>query len=157
MADRQTSRAVKADRIIIAVLPIGISIAAYFIVRYICKKIGFEISSVDGIEDYKIMLSIWGTLLGFLITAVSILLTIGEGKFLNMLKSTGHYQTILFSYVICCVHLLLVVVLAIVCVFIKIWNMNLFAVLCAAVIDTVFRVGFCLLFLFVIVLKANAR
>lgn len=155
MADRQTSRAVKADRIIIAVLPIGISIAAYFIVRYICKKIGFEISSVDGIEDYKIMLSIWGTLLGFLITAVSILLTIGEGKFLNMLKSTGHYQTILFSYVICCVHLLLVVVLAIVCVFIKIWNMNLFAVLCAAVIDTVFRVGFCLLFLFVIVLKAN--
>lgn len=59
MADRQTSRAVKADRIIIAVLPIGISIAAYFIVRYICKKIGFEISSVDGIEDYKIMLSIW--------------------------------------------------------------------------------------------------
>lgn len=101
------------------------------------------------------MLSIWGTLLGFLITAVSILLTIGEGKFLNMLKSTGHYQTILFSYVICCVHLLLVVVLAIVCVFIKIWNMNLFAVLCAAVIDTVFRVGFCLLFLFVIVLKAN--
>ncbi len=157
MADRQTSRAVKADRIIIAVLPIGISIAAYFIVRYICKKIGFEISSVDGIEDYKIMLSIWGTLLGFLITAVSILLTIGEGKFLNMLKSTGHYQTILFSYVICCVHLLLVVVLAIVCVFIKIWNMNLFAVLCAAVIDTVFRVGFCLLFLFVIVLKANDR
>lgn len=157
MADRQTSRAVKADRIIIAVLPIGISIAAYFIVRYICKKIGFEISSVDGIEDYKIMLSIWGTLLGFLITAVSILLTIGEGKFLNMLKSTGHYQTILFSYVICCVHLLLVVVLAIVCVFIKKWNMNLFAVLCAAVIDTVFRVGFCLLFLFVIVLKANDR
>lgn len=157
MADRQTSRAVKADRIIIAVLPIGISIAAYFIVRYICKKMGFEITSVDGIEDYKIMLSIWGTLLGFLITAVSILLTIGEGKFLNMLKSTGHYQTILFSYVICCVHLLLVVVLAIVCVFIKIWNMNLFAVLCAAVIDTVFRVGFCLLFLFVIVLKANAR
>ena len=157
MADRQTSRAVKADRIIIAVLPIGISIAAYFIVRYICKKIGFEISSVDGIEDYQIMLSIWGTLLGFLITAVSILLTIGEGKFLNMLKSTGHYQTILFSYVICCVHLLLVVVLAIVCVFIKIWNMNLFAVLCAAVIDTVFRVGFCLLFLFVIVLKANDR
>ena len=157
MADRQTSRAVKADRIIIAVLPIGISIAAYFIVRYICKKMGFEITSVDGIEDYKIMLSIWGTLLGFLITAVSILLTIGEGKFLNMLKSTGHYQTILFSYVICCVHLLLVVVLAIVCVFIKIWNMNLFAVLCAAVIDTVFRVGFCLLFLFVIVLKANDR
>ena len=157
MADRQTSRAVKADRIIIAVLPIGISIAAYFIVRYICKKIGFEISSVDGIEDYKIMLSIWGTLLGFLITAVSILLTIGDGKFLNMLKSTGHYQTILFSYVICCVHLLLVVVLAIVCVFIKIWNMNLFAVLCAAVIATVFRVGFCLLFLFVIVLKANDR
>lgn len=157
MADRQTSRAVKADRIIISVLPIGISIAAYFIVRYICKKIGFEISSVDGIEDYKIMLSIWGTLLGFLITAVSILLTIGEGKFLNMLKSTGHYQTILFSYVICCVHLLLVVVLAIVCVFIKKWNMNLFAVLCAAVIDTVFRVGFCLLFLFVIVLKANDR
>lgn len=38
MADRQTSRAVKADRIIIAVLPIGISIAAYFIVRYICKR-----------------------------------------------------------------------------------------------------------------------
>ncbi|MDD5829937.1 hypothetical protein ACQRCQ_02810 [Lachnospiraceae bacterium SGI.085] len=157
MADRETSGAVKADRILIAVLPIGISVIAYFVIQYICKKYGFEITSDDGIEDYKIMLSIWGTLLGFLITAVSILLTIGEGRFLNMLKATGHYQTILYSYVICCVHLLLVLILAIVCVFIKIWTMALFAILCSAVIDTVLRVGICLFFLFVIVLRANDR
>lgn len=157
MADRETSGAVKADRILIAVLPIGISVIAYFVIQYICKKYGFEITSDDGIEDYKIMLSIWGTLLGFLITAVSILLTIGEGRFLNMLKATGHYQTILYSYVICCVHLLLVLILAIVCVFIKIWTMALFAILCSAVIDTVLRVGICLFFLFAIVLRANDR
>lgn len=155
MANRETSGAIRKDRILIAVAPIVISVIAYFIIHRICIKTGFNITNIDGIEDYKTMLSIWGTLLGFLITAVSILLTIGDGKFLDMLKTTGHYETILYSYVICCVHLLLAVILAIVCVFLKLWNMILFAVLCAAVIDTVIRVAICLLFLFVIVLKTN--
>lgn len=155
MSNRETSGAVKKDRILITVLPIAISVVAFIIIFYLCKKFKFEINSTDGLEDYKIMLSIWGTLLGFLITAVSILLTIGEGKFLDMLKDTGHYETILYSYVVCCVHLLAAVILAVVCVFVKLWNMVLFAVLCATVIDTVIRVAICLLFLFVIVLKAN--
>lgn len=155
MSNQKVSGAVRMDRIMIAALPIGISVVAYFVVKHFCTKCAFEVNSTDGLESYKIMLSIWGTLLGFLITAVSILLTIGEGKFLTMLKDTGHYQTILYSYVICCMHLLVAVVLAIVCVFLRIWNMSLFAILCASVIDTVIRVGICLIFLFAIVMKAN--
>lgn len=153
MSSQAVSKSIKKDRKIIALLPFFVSVVAFLVIKFCTKKNSFVIDRLDGLEDYKIMLSIWGTLLGFLITAVSILLTMGKDKFLDMLKDTGHYKTILFSYLMCCLHLLLAVILAIVCVFMKIWNMTLFAILCATVLDTVIRVAICLIFLFAIVMK----
>ena len=155
MEKLKVSRAVKLDRAMIFVFPLAVSVISYFVIDNLCTKFSFVIDSIEGLDNFKTMLSIWGTLLGFLITAISILMAFGEGKFINILKSTGHFKTILLSYIICCLHLLVAVILAVVCVFCKIWNMNLFAILCAVSIDTILMVAICLFFLFTLVLRVN--
>lgn len=149
------SRAIKRDRIRIATLPIIVSILAKYIIENLCEKYSFVISSKEGLSNVEMMLGIWGTLLGFLITAVSILLVLNDGVFINMLKKTGHYKTVLFTYIVCCVHLFVAIIVAIVWVFLKIWSMIIFAVLCALVIDTMILVAICLFFLFVLISRIN--
>lgn len=149
------TRAIRRDRIFIFLLPIILATISFFIFKCLFVKYNVEISAEDGLEDYKLMLNIWGTLLGFLITAVSLFLTIGDGQYMNTLKSSGHFSTVLSSYVICCIHLFLAVVIAVVVVFLKIWNLTVFVFLCAIVIDTLTIVAICLFFLFCIVINNN--
>lgn len=99
------TKAIRQDRIIIFLCPIIAAIISYFVFKGLFGKYNIIISSTDGLDDCKLMLDIWGTLLGFLITAVSLFLTIGDGKYMNTLKSSGHFTTVLYSYVICCIHL----------------------------------------------------
>lgn len=152
---QKTSKAIIKDRVIILFLPILISLLAFYVINNACVKHSFIISEVDGIDNIKTMLGIWGTLLGFLITAVSILLALDDGKFLSMLKNTGHYKTILLSYIICCLHLFVAVVISVICIFVKMWSMTIFAVMCAIAIDTMVLVAVCLFFLFVLVVRVN--
>lgn len=152
---QRASKAIIRDRVIIIVLPILVSVVAFKIIYYLCNEYKFIISIQDGLDDVKTMLGIWGTMLGFLITAVSILLALNDGKFLDMMKKTGHYKTVLLAYIVCCIHLFVATVLAIICIFIKMWSMKLFAVLCALVIDTMLLIAICLLFLFILVVRVN--
>lgn len=48
------------------------------------------------------ILSIWATILGFLITAMSILLTVKNTKYIKALKKAGHFQTLLKVYTESC-------------------------------------------------------
>lgn len=155
MTNPKPSNAVKRDRCAIMLTPIVLAVFFYFFINYLCKNFQFKIDKCDGIDDFKTILSIWGTLLGFLITAVSILLTLGNGKFLDMLKVTGHYKTILLSYVTCCVHLLLAIFFAVICIFLKIWSMQIFSIMCAVAFDTLIMVAVCLYFLFTLAVRAN--
>lgn len=155
MANPKVSGAIKIDRVSILLLPVLLAFASFFIITRLSTKCAFVIDTYDGIEDLKTILSIWGTLLGFLITAVSILLTLGNGKFLEMLKATGHYKTILLSYVACCLHLLVAITLAVICIFCKIWSMQVFSIMCAMAIDTLIMVAICLFFLFSLVVRIN--
>ena len=78
MENKQPPWAVKIDRIGIMIIPVIISIGVFFAISYFCKKSAFSIDANEGIEDFKVMLGVWGTLLGFLITAVSIFLTLKD-------------------------------------------------------------------------------
>lgn len=155
MEKKKTSGAVKRDRFLIFLFPVVVAIIAYLIIYRVCIKENFVVDVNEGIDDFKTMLGIWGTLLGFLITAISILLTLGNGKFLGMLKDTGHYKTILLSYISSCVHLLTAILISIVFVFMRMWSVRVFAVMCALVFDTMITVLFCLFFLFVLVVRGN--
>ena len=86
----------KIDKVIIIFLPILIGIVG----NIICNKCGKQLLIVDkekGIDLLKTILDIWGILLGFIFTATSILLTIGENQYVKLLKDTNHFPNILFS------------------------------------------------------------
>lgn len=76
-------------------------ITAFFASRCICNNItanDFTIDSSNMIEVSKVMISIWGTLLGFIITAESILVAFSNGTITGDFKKTGHYMTVIFQY-----------------------------------------------------------
>ena len=63
----------------------------------------------------KVMIGVWGTLLGFIITAESILIAFSNGSFTQEFKKTGHYMTVIFQYTQTSVKLL-VYILVFVCI-----------------------------------------
>lgn len=156
MANSKETRAIKKDKRIVFLLPIICGIITLFVVNYfLSKNSTFIISVEEGIDDFKTVLGIWGTLLGFMIAAVAIIITLGNDKFVDLLKDTGHYNTILFSYGLCCIHLFLAVILALVCIFFRIWKMKVFMILCAVSVDIMVIVAICLFFLLGIIGKMN--
>ena len=86
------------DRLAIGLIPIVV--AAISVNVLIPKN---EIGLKEGIDDCKMMLDIWGVMLGFVITALSILLTSHENRYVKTLIDTKHFSTVLFSYAICCI------------------------------------------------------
>ena len=156
MANSKETRAIKKDKRIVFLLPIICGIITLVVVNYfLSKNSTFIISVEEGIDDFKTVLGIWGTLLGFMIAAVAIIITLGNDKFVDLLKDTGHYNTILFSYGLCCIHLFLAVILALVCIFFRIWKMKVFMILCAVSVDIMVIVAICLFFLLGIIGKMN--
>ena len=156
MANSKETRAIKKDKRIVFLLPIICGIITLFVVNYfLSKNSTFIISVEEGIDDFKTVLGSWGTLLGFMIAAVAIIITLGNDKFVDLLKDTGHYNTILFSYGLCCIHLFLAVILALVCIFFRIWKMKVFMILCAVSVDIMVIVAICLFFLLGIIGKMN--
>lgn len=156
MANSKETRAIKKDKRIVFLLPIICGIITFFAVNYfLSKNSTFIISVEEGIDDFKTVLGIWGTLLGFMIAAVAIIITLGNDKFVDLLKDTGHYNTILFSYGLCCIHLFLAVILALVCIFFRIWKMKVFMILCAVSVDIMVIVAICIFFLLGIIGRMN--
>ena len=103
------------------------------------------------------VIDIWGILLGFVITAVSILLTIGENSFINALVATNHMQSIIFSYVMSSFYLFISIIIALVLLIIKTWNMNIFVVFISINVCIVVAMGLSIYFLFAIVLQMNRK
>nr|WP_307989834.1 hypothetical protein [uncultured Niameybacter sp.] len=149
------TKAVKYDRYGIFILPCLIGIITYYVTNFAIVKMGLEISPEDIADSYKLIVGIWATLLGFLVTAVSIFLTLGDTGFVSMLKKTGHYKTILLSYVTCCVHLLIAIIVCIFIIFLDISHAILFPLLCAITADAFVMITICLFFLFTLVIRIN--
>ena len=75
----------------IAVIPIVISIIFSLLIPV-------NVTAESFFASLQVIIGVWATLLGFIITTVSILLTFTGSKLTEEIKATGHYKTILFSY-----------------------------------------------------------
>ena len=92
-----------------------------FIALIICcvmKKTKFVIDTSNMIEVSKVMVGVWGTLLGFIITAESILVAFEKGTVTGEFKQTGHYMTVIFQYTQTSIKLL-IYILAFVCIMVR--------------------------------------
>ena len=101
------------------------------------------------------MLDIWGVMLGFVITALSILLTIHENRYVKMLIDTKHYSTVLFSYAFCCTYLFIAVIVSIILIYGKIWNNCIYILFKILIVTTITSLGIALFFMFKIIFKGN--
>lgn len=84
----------------IAVIPIVISIIFSLLIPV-------NVTAESFFASLQVIIGVWATLLGFIITTVSILLTFTGSKLTEEIKATGHYKTILFSYLLTCFELLI--------------------------------------------------
>lgn len=67
----------------------------------VCRMMVYRdmlIDTTNMIDVSKVMISVWGTLLGFIITAESILVAFSNGTITQEFKKTRHYTTVIFQY-----------------------------------------------------------
>lgn len=154
MKRRERTKANIIDRLIIIFLPIILGVVGTIVIKCLYGKY-ILIEPEDGLELVKTVFDVWGILLGFIFTAVSILLTIGENSFVNILLETNHMQNIIFSYVISGLLLLISIVFALVLMFVKIWNTFVLYVFIGINIAIIVSIAICVFFLFKIILNMN--
>lgn len=141
----------RKDRLIINIIPFVIGVVVATLTSFIA--LGEAVSKLETIVSS--MLEVWGILLGFMIAAVSVLLSFSDGKFITLLKESGHYKTVLLAFMYCCFHLLIGVVLSTILLLYQIDAPIFYNLLCGLAIDTIVIVGECLYFLLLVVVKVE--
>lgn len=144
----------KADNIIIFgisfILPIFICIVMGCLFNYT----SYDVCSFEGVEVSKTLLGTWATLLGFIVTAESILITMGGKEYIQAFKESRHYKTVLLTYFSTSFVLLSATIFSIVIICLDIWDTVLFYILIYLILSTFLLLFFCILFLFFMVYKS---
>ena len=141
------------DRVVIFGVPLVVGLIGTVVFAKIFP--GFKISKEDGLEIVKSIFDVWGILLGFVITAVSILLTANRNELIENLIATNHMQSIIFSYITSSAYLFVAIVYALVLLIFHIWGKVLSIVFIGLNIVIVVSVGMSIVFLFRIIINMN--
>lgn len=110
-------------------------------------KTMLNISINDFYEILKVVIGVWATLLGFIITAASILVTFNGSKLTEEIKNTGHFKTVLFIYITTCIELLIGLAFFIWVLCFKLFSVLTLRLFVASIIGSMINVLLCLLFL----------
>ncbi len=132
------------------ILPVLICIALGYLFNYNL----YDVSNFEGIEVSKTLLGTWATLLGFIVTAESILITMGGKEYIEAFKESRHYKTVLLTYFLTSFDLLSATIFSAVVICMEIWNPILFYMLIYLLISSFLLLFFCILFLFFMVYKS---
>lgn len=144
----------KVDQCIIfassILLPVIISICILLRMRII----DYVIVTETWVEIIKVLLGVWGTLLGFIVTALSIILAIGNSPFLKLLNKTGHIKTIMLAYVVTSIMLFIATVFGILVVCLNTFSMKLLGITIFLIFSTFLSLMISLFFLFTIIFNS---
>ena len=144
----------KFDKIVIIFLPVLFGIVGSILFNK-CGKRFLIVDKEKWMDLLKSVLDIWGILLGFIFTAASILLTIGENQYVKLLKDTNHFPNILFSYVMAGTYLLLAITFGIALLFGNVWGKCIFNIFLSLNIMIIISMAMCVKFLFNIILNMD--
>lgn len=144
----------KKDRVIICILSFVMPIIICIALKYLFKGIGYNVCNFNGIEIIKTLLGIWATLLGFIITAASILVTMEGKDYIQAFKNSHHYKTVMWSYCFASFSLLVAIIGGIIITCINTWSEILFYILIYMISSTLIIIFFCVLFLFFMIFKS---
>lgn len=143
------------DKIVITVVSVIIPIVAVIILNWFLQSKGYDYSSFDGKEIVKTLVGVWATLLGFMITSVSILVTIGGNEYVLAFRKSQHYHTVMYTNTITCVLMLAATIFCIVIMCVNIWNRICFNIFVFLLISTFVSLILSVYFLFFLVFKSR--
>jgi len=96
-----------------------------YMIFNVMRNNGFVINVENMIDVSKVMIGVWGTLLGFIITAESILVAFSNGTITSEFKKTGHYMTVIFQYTQTSIKLLFYIFIFIAVIVMNVFNMKI--------------------------------
>jgi hypothetical protein len=143
------------DKIVITVVSIIIPSIAVIILDYFLQSKGYDYSSFDGKEIAKTLVGVWATLLGFMITSVSILVTLGGNEYVLAFRKSQHYHTVMYTNTITSILMLAATVFCIVIMCLNIWNRVCFNIFIFLLISTFVSLILSVYFLFFLVFKSR--
>lgn len=88
----------------------------------------WEINVNSMLDISKVMIGLWGTVLGFIITAESILIAFDSGSITSEFKKTGHYMTVIFQYTQTSIKLLITIFALVIISVIGKFSMKIFGI-----------------------------
>ena len=110
----------------IASIVIGVVCACIICEVYTVKN--WKINTNNMLDISKMMIGLWGTVLGFIITAESILIAFDSGSITSEFKKTGHYVTVIFQYTQTSIKLLITILILVVISVIDKFSMKIFGI-----------------------------
>ncbi len=102
-----------------------------------------------------VLIGVYGTILGFMVAVVSILLSFNDGRMITLLKKTGHFKTILLKYMICCFHLFLALSITLLMVITDAYGTFYYRLECGLFTDSIVTVGICLFLLYALIKRID--
>lgn len=127
-------------RAFLSVFPIALAI-------FVALRVTINMEIKDFYEILKVVIGVWATLLGFIITAASILITFNGSKLTEEIKNTGHFKTVLFIYMLTCIKLLIGLMFFIAVICLKIYSPLILQIFVASIITSMVDILLCLIFL----------
>lgn len=110
------------DKLVIAVITILIPLIVALILIKRLDKMSYDYLLFDGVDIVNKLLGVWSTLLGFMITAVSILMTVGGNTFIDVFRKSKHYHTVMYTNALTCLILFLTTTYSVGIICMNIWN-----------------------------------
>ncbi len=150
MGDRENTNFNKLDRFIVVFIPIISGV----LFRIVMSKVEMELNR-EIVNVVSIMIGVLATLLGFTITAISILLALGKNKFTKLLIESNHMYTIIIAYLFLSLWLLIALIYGVVILFTGGCCVNTYHWFVAINIVVATSFGICIFFLFGIILNTS--
>lgn len=145
----KSQRKFKHNIVLTVVVPLLVGLLISFILGY--KK---SIDNEYMLNVVSVITGIWGTILGFIITAESILIGFSGSKKIEELSHTRHYKLILYTYLITCCNLLLCLCIFIPIIVSKVFNTILYQVFIVGIVVTLLDVAICIFYLWLMIMAA---
>lgn len=145
----------KRDKALIFIISLILPIIICCMFKSCPGNSAFNLGNFDGIDVSKTLLGVWATLLGFIITATSILVTMDGKEYMHAFRDSDHYSTVILTYGLASFDLLAATIFGITVIFVNTWTQVMFYLLVYFILSTLFLLFFCILFLFFMITKST--
>lgn len=112
----------KIDKSIVTFISLFIPLIITYILISQLDGRKYNYTSFEGVKIAESLLGVWSTLLGFMMTAVSILITLGGNSFLAAFRSSNHYHTVIYTQIVTCLLLFASTLFGSIIICLNTWN-----------------------------------